>query len=459
MQGLAVASLTGLDTRTEKELPIYAQSLAFAPDGRLWMSHTGDGPRRWNPETDRLETWPLEVSGPLAIRPDGSPWQIGPTYTEPDRPDRIPLDPRPNPRFPLQLLDVERQTIIRTLPDPVEGGSRLLAWTLAPRARTRPRRFLIHRGSNISSSGTRTRASCSTGIACRTAPDSPALPGPGLAFSPDAGLLATWDGSGWVDLWSMADGQTVASFRVQNAVYCVAFGRNHWYTEAPRTTAERWMIAVGGTDGLITLWNPASRGTWQLLRAPGVETLALAFSGDGTLLASAGRPSPGYLWDVATGRRLVDFTRTTTRRLWPSAPTAHASRAVTGIRLRRTAPDVPGHGSSRSIRRSRDSSASRPPRFGHEGGLFPRWQACSRPIRRLVGGRLGPRQRATLRLCSVPRGQFNGNADLAFSPDARSLAVSAGNTATLWNLESGEPRRPGSPGAWPTRSPFPTPST
>ena len=133
VQGLAVASLTGLDTRTEKKLPIYAQSLAFAPDGRLWMSHTGEGPRRWNPETDRLETWPLEVDGPLAIRPDGTAWQLGPTYTDPDRPGRIPLDPRPNPRFPLQLLDVERQTIIRTLADPVEGGSRLLAWTLAPK--------------------------------------------------------------------------------------------------------------------------------------------------------------------------------------------------------------------------------------------------------------------------------------------------------------------------------------
>ena len=132
MQGLAVASLTGLDTHTEKELPIYAQSLAFAPDGRLWMSHTGEGPRRWNPETDRLETWPLEVGGPLAIRPDGTAWQLGPTYTEPDRPDRIPLDPRPNPRFPLQLLDVERQVIVRTLRRSGRGG--LSAAGLDPRS-------------------------------------------------------------------------------------------------------------------------------------------------------------------------------------------------------------------------------------------------------------------------------------------------------------------------------------
>jgi WD40 repeat protein len=46
-----------------------------------------------------------------------------------------------------------------------------------------------------------------------------------------------------------------------------------------------------------------------------------------------------------------------------------------------------------------------------------------------------------LRLCSVPRGQFADNADLVLSPDGRRLAVSAGNTTTLWDLGSGETRR------------------
>ncbi|MFI5455557.1 MAG: WD40 repeat domain-containing serine/threonine protein kinase [Isosphaerales bacterium] len=307
VQAQAAASLSGFDTSLEKEHRIFAQSLAFAPEGRLWMGHTGDGPRRWNPETDRLETWPLELSGPLAIRPDGSPWQIGPTFTEPDRPDRLPLDPRPNPYFPLQLLDVERQKIIRTLSDPVEGGSRLLAWTLAPEGSRAAATVLDPKGEQLLLIWDADSGKLLHRRSCRIAPDSPALPRPGLAFSPDAGLLAIWDGSGWVDLWSVSDGQTAASFRVQNAIHCVAFGQNQWYTEAPRTTAERWMIAVGGTDGLITLWNPASRGTWQLLRAPGLEILTLAFSEDGTLLASAGHSGPGCLWDVATGQRLVEF--------------------------------------------------------------------------------------------------------------------------------------------------------
>jgi hypothetical protein len=46
-----------------------------------------------------------------------------------------------------------------------------------------------------------------------------------------------------------------------------------------------------------------------------------------------------------------------------------------------------------------------------------------------------------VRLIPIPRGQFADNADLTFSPDGRRLAVSGGNTATLWDLETGDARR------------------
>ena len=48
-QGLAVAARSGLDVRIEKELPIYAQSLTFAPDGQLWLGHTGSGANAGTP--------------------------------------------------------------------------------------------------------------------------------------------------------------------------------------------------------------------------------------------------------------------------------------------------------------------------------------------------------------------------------------------------------------------------
>ncbi len=207
VQGHAVESLTGTDTNTEKEIPSYAQSLTFAADGRLWLGNTGQGSQRWDPKTDRRESWPLEVSGPLAIRPDGKVWQIGPTYTEPDPPNRIPLDSRPNPRFPLQLLDVENQAIIRTIPDPVEGGSRLLAWTVAPKGSHVAASLLDSQGKQQLLLWNADTGKLLHRIASESSPVSPALPGPGLAFAPDASLIATWDGSGRVDLWSVADGQ------------------------------------------------------------------------------------------------------------------------------------------------------------------------------------------------------------------------------------------------------------
>jgi hypothetical protein len=46
-----------------------------------------------------------------------------------------------------------------------------------------------------------------------------------------------------------------------------------------------------------------------------------------------------------------------------------------------------------------------------------------------------------LRLFPVPRGQSADNADLCFSPDGKRLAVSAGNTATLWDLDTGLSRQ------------------
>jgi serine/threonine protein kinase/WD40 repeat protein len=438
VQGLAVEALGGIDTSTTKEMPIYAQALAFAPDGQLWLGHTSAGSNRWNPETERLESWPLEVTGPLAIRPDGEVWQLGPTYTEPDTPHRIPFEPRPNPRFPLQVLDVKQQTVIRSLYEPAKGGMRLRAWTLSPEGSHAAASVLDEEGKrrillwNVETGTVLHR------IACEQSPESPALPGPGLVFAPDATVLATWDGSGRVDLWSVADGQAAASFRTQNALHCVAFGVNHWLREAPRTPAERWMIAAGGTDGLITLWNAATRGTWQVLRAAGDETLALAFSPDGTLLASAGRPGGGFVWDVATGRRLVTFDTndyTTAPAFNPDGTRLASSSWYPFERepSRKATTRVFALDSGRGIRHLRGIPGSIQKVAFSRGGkrvaaLSKDWWAG---IWDRDSGRL-------IRLCAVPRGLFHGNADLVFSPDARSLAVAAGKTATLWDVESGQ---------------------
>ncbi len=441
LQAQAVATLSGLDARPEKEFPIYAQALIFAPDGRLRMGNTGQGSKLWDPETGRLDTRTLEVDGPLAVRQDGTAWQLGPTYTEPDRPGRIPLDPRPNPGFPLRLLDVDRQAITRTFDDPIEGGSRLLAWALAPQASHAAAEVVDHEGRQhllIWDAGT---GRLLQRIACRNSPKSPALPGPGLAFAPDSTLLASWDGSGRIDLWSVPRGLSVANFMARNPVNCVAFGPNHWLRETARTAADRWMLAAGDTDGSITLWSPGIQGTWGILRARSSNVLSLAFNPDGTLLATAGRAPGLQLWDVAAGRRMVELTtwdyvtvlafspdglRLASSRFDPftSPPSARAGTQVFQLQTARGIRQL--HGLPGAVVKavfSRDGLRVAALSWDWWAGVWAR-----------DTGRL-------LRLCPVPRGQFADSADLVLSPDGRRLAVSAGNTATLWDLETGLVRR------------------
>jgi serine/threonine protein kinase/WD40 repeat protein len=441
VQGLAVTALGGVDASPKKDLPIYAQSLAFDREGRLWLGHTGMGSKAWHPETDRLESWPLEVSGPLAIRADGAPWQVGPTYPEPDNPHRRPLEARPNPKFPLQILDVTQQKVIRTLSEPREGDTRLLAWTLSPNG--------SHVAAVVLHAPTKQQLliwDANAGrllhrIDCESSPKSPVLPGPGLAFAPDASVVATWVGSGRVDVWNVANGRSAGTFRTQNALHCVAFGVNHWNREAARVPAERWMIAAGGVDGLITLWNPATRGTWQLLRGAGDETRVLAFSPDGTMLASAGRPHGGSIWDVATGRRLLNFATidyTTALAFSPDGthlassswypfernPSLQARTWILALDQERGVRHLRGiPGSVWKVVFSRDGK--------RVAALSKDWWAgvWERDTGRLI------------RLCAVPRGLYHGHGDLALSPDARSLAVAAGNTATLWDLQSGQSKQ------------------
>jgi len=438
VQAQAVASLAGLDASQEKELPLYAQSLAFAPDGKLWMSQTGKGPRRWNRETGVLDEWPLEVSGPLAIDRDGKAWQIGPTYKEKDRVGRIPLDPRPNPSFPLQLLDVEQQKIEPKFSDPIEGSSRLLAWTIAPKG-TRAAAMIVdpQKEQQLLIMWDAETGKLLHQIATRTAPESPALPRPGLAFSPDDEILATWDGSGWVDLWNVTEGTAAASFQTQNPLHCVAFGKNHWLRNDSRKTIDQWMIAAGGTDGLITLWNPGTRGTWQLLRAPDEDVFCLAFNREGTMLAASGRHLVNKIWDVATGNPLLDLVTgdySTALAFSPDGIHLATSRWNPHLKLVNDRPmtQILSLDFGRGIRQWHGLPGSVVKVTMSPGGK--RVAALSRDwwagVWERDSGKL-------IRLFAVPRGQSADNADLAFSPDGKKLVASGGNTATLWDLASG----------------------
>ena len=193
VQVQAVSSLSGIDVRIDKVLRVYAQALAFAPDGRLWLGHTGAGSMRWDPETDRLESRPLE----RAAVGDSSRWHSLATGADVQRLGPPGSQTTRTPSQSALATPTPRREATRDHPYAWRSGRSdlwLLAWAIAPGG--------SHAAAILDEEGTQQLLmwNADSGkllyrIPCRTAPESPALPGPGLAFAPDASQIAVWDGS------------------------------------------------------------------------------------------------------------------------------------------------------------------------------------------------------------------------------------------------------------------------
>jgi WD40 repeat protein len=83
----------------------------------------------------------------------------------------------------------------------------------------------------------------------------------------------------------------------------------HGHTGAVKAVAcdpKAGLIASGGQDGMVFVWDPRSGARRHTLRGHGGPVHALAFSPDGTLLASAGQDGTVRVWDIVKGeQRLV----------------------------------------------------------------------------------------------------------------------------------------------------------
>ena len=274
-----------LDAHLVETIPAPASSLCFDPTGkRLWMGGLGQELRTWDSADHRIETRGPAMEGPIAFRADGTALQLG-----------ITRDAKTGVSS-LQLWDAGKQSAeIIDLPD----RSRQLSW-LVPSRPMEP-----HIGAVVEpAKGERT-------ILVRETATGRFLPrikfqAVGLAFSPDASLVAAWDEAGKIGLWSLPETAPLAILQSGDTpIRSIAFGLARGL--AAPTTRQRALVA----GRRRRRWHgdhlgSREAGPDECLPRLLYDIYALAFSPDGTTLASAGRFEP-KLWDVATGRLLLDL--------------------------------------------------------------------------------------------------------------------------------------------------------
>jgi WD40 repeat protein len=426
VQDQAAALLAGVNARRAKWMPGFrASSIAVDAEGRrvLIGGTRDDEARLWDPRTDQLELSGLRGSGPVTFSRDGAPWQLVCNSGD---------------RFSLILWDVTHRRIVRELRVARPANARS-AETLG-----KSKIFLTSDGAFAAATTALADGSAlvtawetsNGGVIRQIAQVNRDITA--LAVSENGSFVSLGDSNGQVSVWPLPTG---VPFPVPSAgrtqVESLAFGPNARGRGNSDKTAH-WLLAGGDASGKATIWDLGRRVPVTTCRGSYYNIHALAFSPDGVTLATTGR-AESKLWDIATGRLLLDL---------------HLSDYMTGIAFSRDA-----HRLATSMERNQH-----PPDVPHEGMLV--WDLeYHRGVQSLRGldGQIAhskicfaqdSRRIAAISLdwriaiWELPSGFLHSlfemspgltadNSGLAFSHDGRRFACSVGAEAKLWDLESG----------------------
>ncbi len=209
----------------------------------------------------------------------------------------------------------------------------------------------------------------------------PEVPIYGVAFSPDGRNVAAASADGHVRVWVAADGGLRQDLRIRHGqAIAVAFDR------AGRR------LAVGGDDGTLTAWEISTgEVVFEVPRAHGSAIHGLAFSPDGSILATAGGDQTTQLRDARTGR---------TRRTLVREPGMSAAGPFVSVAF---SPD------------GREVVAA------CAGGTAVVWDAAGGEVRLTLAGHVGPVHHAT------------------FSPDGqRVITIGRDGRVKIWDAILGK---------------------
>ncbi len=109
-------------------------------------------------------------------------------------------------------------------------------------------------------------------------------------ISKDGGLAATAGYDGLVKVWDLASRTSKHDLK-----------KHKGWCRTLDFSPDGKLLATGGEDGNVVLWDPAAGTELKTIAAGAAGVTALAFSPDGALLATGGGDKVVKLWDVATG--------------------------------------------------------------------------------------------------------------------------------------------------------------
>jgi WD40 repeat protein len=299
-----------------------------------------------------------------------------------------------------------------------------------------------------------------------------------MAFTPDGTTLATGSGDGTIQLWDTASGQQTGAITVSSGipVFSVAF------------TPDGTTLATGSADGTVRLWDwdiASGQQTGKTITVPDSSPVdpvhpvhpveSMAFTPDGTTLATGSVDGTVRLWDTASGKQTgktitvpggspvdsVAFTPDGTTlatgsgdgtvRLWDTASGKQTGKTITvpdsspvfSVAFTRGGKTLATRSDDGTVRLWDTASGKQTAAITAGGSLV--YSAAFTPDTKTLATSNGE---GTARLWNIASGQQTAAItvpggspvySMAFTPDTRTLATSSrGGPVRLWDIASGQ---------------------